>query len=49
MSIARRSKAARAAGVAAWRARGKGNAEWRVRCRYKNISPGPFTSPGSNR
>jgi hypothetical protein len=42
MSIARCSKTARVAGVAAWRARGKGSAEWQVWQRYKNISPGPL-------
>jgi hypothetical protein len=49
MSIAGCSKTARAAGVAAWHARGKGHAERQVWCRYKNISPGPFTSPGTSR
>jgi hypothetical protein len=45
MSIARCSKTARVAGVAAWRARGKGGAEWQIWERYKNISPGFWTSP----
>ena len=49
MLIARRSKTARAAGVAAWHARGKGHAERQVWCRYKNISPGFVTSPGTSR
>ncbi len=49
MSIARCSKTARVAGVAAWRALGKGSAVWQVWCRYKNISPGFFTSPGTSR